>query len=113
MFLHLSVILFTGEWGFCPGEGGLCPGEGDLQPREGGLCPGEGVSLDGLCPGGSVRETPHCHTVTSRWYPSYWNVFLLRENSNAIIVSKHVKCSYSKWDLLYNFITTHNEVGAR
>ena len=58
MFLHLSVILFTGEWGFCPGEGGLCPGEGDLHPREGGLCPGEGVSGRSLSRGVCQGDPP-------------------------------------------------------
>ena len=65
MFLHLSVILFTG--GLCPGGAGLCP-KGGLCP--GGLSPG-GISVlrevfvqGGLCLGGvsvqevSVRETP-------------------------------------------------------
>ena len=54
MFLHLSVILFTGRvsvqvGGLCP-KVGLCP-EGSLCPEvglcpEGGLCPG-GVSVQG------------------------------------------------------------------
>ena len=58
MFLHLSVILFTGEWslsrmvsvhqvsvqgvsfwGLCPG-GSLCPG----VSAQGGLCPGGSLS---------------------------------------------------------------------
>ena len=56
MFLHLSVILFTGERGSLSREG-LCPGgshSGGHCP--GGLCPGGflsmGVSVqEGLCPG--------------------------------------------------------------
>ena len=79
MFLHVSVILFTGgtrslSWG-SPSQGvsvfgGLCPG---------GLCPG-GVSVQGgLCLGVSVLGGL-CHgdprTVMSGWYASYWNAFL-------------------------------------
>ena len=67
MFLHLSVILFTGgglspEGGLC--RGGLCPGRGaGLCPGRGaGLCPGRGeVSVQegaSLSRGVSVRETP-------------------------------------------------------
>ena len=60
MFLHLSVILFTGGSlsrggrGLCP-EGGrcLCPeGGGGLYPGEGvsvrAVYPGEGVSVQGI-----------------------------------------------------------------
>ena len=61
MFLHLSVILFTGGRGSL--SGGLCPG--------GALCRVGGVS---------VRETPYRdrdpHTVKSGRYASYWKVFL-------------------------------------
>ena len=66
MFLHLSVILFTGvsvhrglsPWGLC--LGGLCPG-GSLSWGRGSLSRGRGVSVHGkgglrtggggLCPG--------------------------------------------------------------
>ena len=71
MFLHLSVIQFTG---------GLCPG---LSSFGGSLFGGSlsrgslpmGVSAHGgLCPGVvSVRETPR--TVKSGH--SYWNAFFL------------------------------------
>ena len=51
-------------------QGGLCLG--------GGLCPGgslSGGSLSrGVCQGDPPDKDPH--TVTSRWYVSYWNVFL-------------------------------------
>ena len=46
MFLHMSVILFTGGV-LCPGRGGLCQG-GSLT---GGLCPGGSLSKGGLCQG--------------------------------------------------------------
>ena len=45
MFLHLSVILFTG--------GGLCPSIHHRSHDQGGLCPGVSLS-EGLCPGGSL-----------------------------------------------------------
>ena len=51
MFLHLSVILFTGgslsrgvsvqEWGYLSSGGGLCPGVG-VSVQVGVLCPGVG-----------------------------------------------------------------------
>ena len=78
MFLHVSVILFTGEGASLsqhapqvtrprgslssPGgswSGGLCA-DGGLCPEEGGLCLGGSVwgggslSKGGLCPGGSL-----------------------------------------------------------
>ena len=73
MFLHMSVILFTGGggseslsqgvslWGFCPG--GLCPrGVSVWGVCPGGLCPGGlclGGSLSGgLCPGGLCNGDP-------------------------------------------------------
>ena len=73
MFLHLCVILFTGEGGLCPSmhhrshdQGGLCPGgvslSGGLCPRgvsvqggslsKGGISVQRGLCLGGLCPGG-------------------------------------------------------------
>ena len=62
MFLHLSVILFTGG----------------VSVQE-GLFPGvsvQGVSVQGVSVQGvSIRETPH--TVKSGQYASYWNAFLL------------------------------------
>ena len=96
MFLHVSVILFTGGGlGLCPWEspswgslshgvsvlGGLCP----RWSLSGGLCSGGSLS-GGLCSGRclsrgvsvrgvSVMETPR--TVMSRRYASYWNAFLL------------------------------------
>ena len=48
MFLHLSLILFTG--GLCLGEGGLCPGGGSVQ----GWSLSGGISVHGV----SARETP-------------------------------------------------------
>ena len=62
MFLHLSVILFTGGGGSL--SGGLCPG---------GSLSGRSLSRGGLCPG----DPPCHHTVTCGWYTSYWNAFLL------------------------------------
>ena len=47
MFLHVSVILFTGR--------GVCPGGISVQ---GGLCPGRSLSRGSLSGGLSVRETP-------------------------------------------------------
>ena len=51
-------------------QGGLCLG---------GLCPG-GLCLGGFCLGGfcqgDPRQRPPC-MVTSGWYASYWNAFLL------------------------------------
>ena len=64
MFLHLSVILFTG--------GGI-----SVQGvSKGGLCPREG-----LCPGGLCQGKPPVRTVTCGRYVSYWNAFLLEKNS--------------------------------
>ena len=70
MFLHLSVILFTG--GSMSGGGGLCP--------ERDLCPGGSLSRRGLCPGVSVQGglyqgAPPRRTVTFGRYASYWNAF--------------------------------------
>ena len=87
MFLHLSVILFTG--GLCPGssqsERGLCPGGSlcrEIHVQE-GLCPVVsvwGVFVQwGLCWGVSIRVTPR--TVKSGWYASYWNAFLFCKNA--------------------------------
>ena len=84
MFLHLSVILFTGEFSV---QGGLCPGVSlfrGVSVRGGGLCPGV------LCPGGSLCEGflsrgslsrrslswILLHTVMCWQYASYWNLFL-------------------------------------
>ena len=89
MFLHLSVILFTGG----------CGGGHDASQE--GLCPGVSVYLESLfrgflsrgCLSGrgslqggslsvrvSVRETPDrdppSRTVTIGRYASYWNAFL-------------------------------------
>ena len=59
MFLHLSVILFTGV----------------------GLCPGVSVQEEGSLSGGvSVRENPR--KVTCRRYSFYWNAFLLTSFSS-------------------------------
>ena len=82
--LCLGGSLYKGVsvWGISV-QGGLCPG-GSLSRGgsvQGGLCPGgalsRGVSVQGvsLSRGVSVRETPR--TVTSGWYASYWNAFLL------------------------------------
>ena len=88
-------------WGLCPGGslsgGSLSMGEVSVQGVSvWGLCSedlclgvsvqGEGLCPGGLFPGGSMSrgfllgrppwtETPH--TVTSGWYESYWNAFLL------------------------------------
>ena len=66
MFLHPSVILFTG--GLSPGGGisvreMFCTGSGSLSRgisvQQGGLCSGGGsLSGGGLCRGISVREAP-------------------------------------------------------
>ena len=105
MFLHLSVILFTGgifyPGSLCPGGWslsrgrGLCPGCGSLSKRgsrsrgwvsvqggslSGGLCPG-GVSVQGgsLSRGVSVQGGSLSgrppRMVTCRRYASYWNAF--------------------------------------
>ena len=53
MFLHLSVILFTGEGRLCPGEG-LCPGVGaDQSPRG---SDSRGISFRKTPRYGNVRE---------------------------------------------------------
>ena len=58
MFLHLSVILFTGEGGLCQGGGGFCSG---------------GFSVQGVLCQGDPRRTS---MVTCRQYASYWNAYL-------------------------------------
>ena len=83
MFLHLSVILFTGV--LCPGGlhlGGLCLG--------GSLSSGRGVSVWGVSlsrEGSLSGRPPNRRTVTCGWYASYWNTFLfwfiqVRHNSS-------------------------------
>ena len=95
--VHGGISLSVLGGGVCPGWGALCPMDGlcsggslsggslleDLCP--GGLCPG------GLCPGGSLSRGVSvlgvsvlgglCHgdprMVTSGWYASYWNAFVL------------------------------------
>ena len=106
MFLHVSVILFTGgsqspsqgvsvwgvsvlgvlvQGGLCPA--GLCPGgslSGGVSVQEvcargslsGGLCPGGSLSRGSLCLGGGSLSWRHPRMVTNRWYASYWNAFL-------------------------------------
>ena len=64
MFLHLCVILFTGE--------GLCPSMHHRSDDQGGLCPGgvsvwgrsvQGVSVhEGLCPGDLSERPPWTET---------------------------------------------------
>ena len=90
MFLHLSVILFTGgslsSGSLSRGvsvQGNLCPGDlssGGFSVQEvsvqASLCPGgtvQGVSVQGgLCPGlVSVQGDPRM--VKSGRYASYWN----------------------------------------
>ena len=61
MFLHLSVILFTGR----VSVQGVSLSRG--VSIQGGLCP------VGLCQG----DTPHHHMVMCGRYVSYWNPFLL------------------------------------
>ena len=51
MFLHITVIVFTGEGGHCPG--GSLSGGGSLL---GGLCSGGLCWGEGLCPGGSLSR---------------------------------------------------------
>ena len=99
--LCLGVSLTRGVSAEVSVQGGLCPG-GSLSRGVSvqgvslsggvsvqgvsvqGVCPGglsREVCLEGLCPGGSLSGRPPGqrppHTVTSRWYVSYWNVFLL------------------------------------
>ena len=72
MFLHLSVILFTGGGGLCLGEvsaqGGLCPGQQEVSVQ-GGLClgvsvqGGGGLYPVGLCPVG------FCPVGSLSWKP--------------------------------------------
>ena len=77
MFLHLSVILFTGKGCFCPRVGALCPrGEG-LCP--GGFCPG-GLCLvvsvqGGLSPRREISVQGDLRMVTCGRYASYWATF--------------------------------------
>ena len=89
MFLHVSVILFTGGAGrsLCPSmhhrshdKGGSLSGRG-LSPGGSLSRAVQGRSLSGgsLSGGVSVRETPR--TVTSGQYASYWNAFFLQQTS--------------------------------
>ena len=68
MFLHLSVILFTG--GKVSVQGGFVQGISVCGSLSGGLCPR--VSVQG---GLNLRDSPS--TVTCGQYASYWNTFLL------------------------------------
>ena len=72
MFLHVSVILFTGGGlSFC--LGGLCPG-GSLSG---------GVSVQGdLCLGGSLSWRPPIRSRAGGTHPSGMHSCLLRNLSN-------------------------------
>ena len=130
MFLHVSVILFTGEGGlglcrgdFGPGgipvpggsilSGGVCPGSLCLGVSvQGGLCPGGlcprrvsvqgGLCLGGalLCPGSLSWRPPR--TVMSGQYASYWNAFLLR-----LIAQCTPKVSITNIGISHNVIVLH------
>ena len=72
MFLHLSVILFTGGGVSAKGRSlsrgwGVSVRGGSVQ---GDLCPGEVSVEGGICQG------DHPRTVKSGRYASYWNTFL-------------------------------------
>ena len=78
MFLHLSVILYTG--GLCPEEGSLCTGGQSLSGTSlsgGSLSRGflsRGVSVQGSLSG----RPPQYGKDGKEWrYVSYWNAFLL------------------------------------
>ena len=90
MFLHLSVILFTGNVSFaeslCPGGGicpvGLCP-EGSLSRGisvQWGLCPEGSLSNGSLCSlsspvsvqGVSVQEGVSVQVVSIQGDPAIW-----------------------------------------
>ena len=87
MFLHLSVILFTGGGGLSVAAcitshmtgGSVSRGisvQSWVSLSKGGLCPRglSGMVQGGFCSGGLCQGDPH--TVTYRQYASYWNAFL-------------------------------------
>ena len=87
MFLHLSVILFTGGLcgGLCPGGGGLCPGEGVSVQEEGLSVEGRGPV--GLCPGSLSRgiSVPVCTFDTCDIHSLlilYWYYSIVFHTSN-------------------------------
>ena len=69
LFLHLSVILFTGEWGLCMMSLPVWLAGDSVQG--GSLYKEVSVRRGSLSRGVSVRETPH--TVKSGRYASCWN----------------------------------------
>ena len=70
IFLHLSVILFTGEWGSASVHAGIHP--------PGGEPPEDTPPPPGKTPGRPPRKSSACWAIraTSRQYASYWNAFL-------------------------------------
>ena len=71
MFLHVSVILFTGEGGVCLWVQGVVHNPLDTSP-----CITPGHTPLAHAPPGHIVPLPWS---TSGWYASYWNAFLLTE----------------------------------
>ena len=102
MFLHMSVILFTGR----SLSRGLCPGKGDL-------CPGGGLYLGGslsVCQGDPLwTETPR--KVTCGRYASYWNAFLFPTVSDmnhiyqlCVLTRQLTQLFYCPWNVSIVFV---------
>ena len=89
----------------CPQRGRLCPGWG-VSVQEGSLSRwgvslsrwGEvSVQVGGLCPGGSVTETPPPLRWKSGWYASYWINLSLKyvfwySFTNIFLFTKSLRC---------------------
>ena len=60
-------------------QGSLCPWRG------GGLCPLGGFLSGGLCPGGLCQ---------CGWYASYWNVFLLNDETENHVCDASFRCNF-------------------
>ena len=103
MFLHLSVILFTGGRGVSVRETlpDRDPPSRDPLDRDSPDRPPWTETPPDRPP---CRETPPPrHTLTSGWYAPYWNAFLyFPYKFNSILGEKPFKCTYCEYATAQN-----------